>query len=70
LGRKCVDCGKRYWLERDHVDPLAHHGPTSYANLEDRCGACHRDKTERDRHAGLLTPQPDQPTKATGTAAA
>ena len=53
-GRACVDCKRRYGLEYDHLDPLAHNGPTSYDNLEARCYPCHKDKTERDREAGLL----------------
>lgn len=57
-GRACVDCGRRYGLERDHVDPVAHAGPTSVSNLADRCWPCHQDKTERDRRAGLLGPAP------------
>ena len=65
-GRRCVDCGKRYSLERDHVDPLSHHGPTSYDNLADRCKGCHWEKTGRDRKAGLLDPHP----KPTGTGTA
>ena len=47
-------CGRRYGLEWDHVDPVANGGLTSYANLRPRCGPHHREKTERDRAAGLL----------------
>lgn len=55
-GVVCADgCGRRYGLEWDHVDPVAHGGPTSFANLEPRCWPHHRDKTERDRRAGLLS---------------
>jgi hypothetical protein len=54
-GVACADgCGRRYGLEWDHVDPVAHGGPTSYGNLKPRCWGCHHDKTERDRAAGLL----------------
>ena len=55
-GAVCAEpeCGRRYGLEWDHVDPVAHHGPTSYENLQPRCWPHHRDKTERDRAAGLL----------------
>ena len=55
-GTACAEegCGRRYGLEWDHVDPVAHHGPTSYDNLQPRCWPHHRDKTERDRQAGLL----------------
>ena len=56
LGAECVElgCGQRYGLEFDHVDPLAHGGPTCLDNLEPRCWDCHHEKTERDRKAGLL----------------
>lgn len=60
-GRECVDCGSRYGLEYDHVDPVANHGPTSYDNLEARCWKDHQAKTERDRRAGLLGPNPPSP---------
>lgn len=53
-GARCADCARAYGLEWDHVDPLAHTGPTSYANLQARCWVDHRIKTERDRKAGLL----------------
>jgi hypothetical protein len=46
-------CDRRYGLEWDHVDPRAHGGPTSLANLKPECKPHHRDKTERDRKAGL-----------------
>jgi hypothetical protein len=60
-GRACVDCGSRWGLEYDHVDPVAHGGPTQYANLEARCYKDHQLKTERDRKAGLLAPAPPHP---------
>ncbi|HUP68381.1 MAG TPA: HNH endonuclease signature motif containing protein, partial [Acidimicrobiales bacterium] len=47
-------CGRRYGLEWDHVDPVANGGPTSFKNLKGRCWRCHREKTRRDRIAGLL----------------
>jgi hypothetical protein len=53
-GRACVDCGRRYGLEHDHCDPVAHTGPTSLHNVKPRCYPCHQEKTERDRKAGLL----------------
>ncbi len=61
-GACCVEegCGRRHGLEWDHVEPLAHHGPTAYLNLKPRCRPHHRDKTQRDRQAGLL-PGPDPP---------
>ncbi|MBO0730948.1 MAG: HNH endonuclease, partial [Acidimicrobiaceae bacterium] len=57
-GARCTDCGRRWGLEWDHVDPVANHGPTTYINLKPRCWPCHHDKTERDRQAGLLGPNP------------
>jgi hypothetical protein len=71
-GAKCVDCGRRYGLEWDHVDPVAHQGPTCYDNLRARCWPCHQEKTRRDREAGLLTPcapntaDPPGPGQSTG----
>ena len=55
-GVSCAEegCGRRYGLEWDHVDPLAHGGVTSYENLQAACWPHHRAKTERDREAGLL----------------
>ena len=54
-GVECADgCGRRHGLEWDHVDPVAHGGPTSYGNLAPRCFSCHGEKTEHDRRAGLL----------------
>jgi hypothetical protein len=55
-GVRCVDCGNRFRTEFDHVRPRAAHGPSSKPNLQPRCWPCHRDKTERDRKAGKLTP--------------
>ena len=58
-GAVCTEegCDRRHWLERDHVDPVANDGPTSYENLEAKCGPHHRAKTERDRKAGRLGPR-------------
>lgn len=53
-GAVCVDCGRRFRLQDDHVDPVANGGRTSHENLEPRCPPCHGAKTERDRKAGLL----------------
>jgi hypothetical protein len=59
-GATCVEigCGRRYGLEWDHVDPVANGGLTSYDNLKARCWPHHQEKTERDREAGLLGPDP------------
>ena len=53
-GRQCSECGSRWGLEYDHIDPVGHHGPTSYDNIQALCWADHRAKTERDRRAGLI----------------
>jgi 5-methylcytosine-specific restriction endonuclease McrA len=50
----CIDCGKRYGIQRDHLNPVANGGLTSYDNLRGRCWDCHEKKTEADRKAGLL----------------
>ncbi|HET9441717.1 MAG TPA: HNH endonuclease signature motif containing protein, partial [Acidimicrobiales bacterium] len=62
-GVTCVEqgCGRRHGLEWDHVDPVAHGGLTTYDNLRPRCWPHHREKTERDRAAGLLGPSPPPP---------
>ncbi len=66
-GAQCADCGRRYGLEVDHVDPLANGGPTALSNLQARCWPDHRAKTRRDRAAGLLGPGP--PVARAGTVA-
>jgi hypothetical protein len=55
-GPECAKCGRTYGLERDHIDPVANNGPTEYSNLEPLCWGHHKQKTERDRKAGLLGP--------------
>jgi len=57
-GRACVNCGRKWGNQYDHFDPVANGGPTEYANLQSLCWHCHQDKTERDRAAGLLGPNP------------
>jgi len=57
-GRSCADCGRRWGLQYDHVNPVANHGPTEFANLQARCWPDHEAKTERDRQAGLLGRHP------------
>ncbi len=54
-------CDRRYHLERDHIDPCANGGKTSYTNLASPCWPHHRTKTERDRKAGLLRGKPRGP---------
>jgi hypothetical protein len=61
-GVTCSDegCERRYDLEWDHLDPVAHGGMTSYENLKPRCKPDHWHKTERDRAAGLLEPRAER----------
>ena len=39
-GRQCADCGRRWGLQYDHVEPVANHGPTSDTNIQARCWPC------------------------------
>jgi hypothetical protein len=48
-GPKCVDCSNRLRIEHDHNHPHADGGPTSLANLPDRCHPCHVAKTKADQ---------------------
>jgi hypothetical protein len=59
-GVSCTEpgCNRRYGLEWDHIDPVAHNGPTSYENLRPTCKPHHWEKTERDRQAGLFEGPP------------
>jgi hypothetical protein len=47
-------CDRQYHLQRDHIDPVANGGLTSYVNNQLLCPPDHRIKTEQDRKAGLL----------------
>ncbi len=51
-GPVCIDCGRHYHLERDHLDPMSNGGITALDNLDWRCPHCHKLKTEADRKAG------------------
>jgi hypothetical protein len=55
-GIKCSvpGCERRYYLEQDHIDPVANDGLTSFTNLRPLCWPHHQMKTEQDRKAGLL----------------
>src|SRR5579863_6499164 len=55
-GAQCVECGSRFGLEYDHVNPVANNGETSLSNVQPLCWDDHQAKTERDRQAGLLGP--------------
>jgi hypothetical protein len=60
-GAQCGDCGSRFGLEYDHVNPVANNGETSFSNVQALCWQDHQAKTERDRQAGLLGPGPPYP---------
>ncbi len=47
-GHRCIDCGRRYDLEIDHLQALADGGSTSVANTGGRCPSCHKKKTAQD----------------------
>lgn len=57
-GRQCAQCGARWGLEYDHIDPVQNRGSTSYENLQALCWTDHQIKTERDRRAGLISSGP------------
>ena len=61
-GAVCADdgCDRRHGLEKDHDDPVANGGMTSYENIKLRCKPDHRAKTERERTAGLLGGRADE----------
>lgn len=44
----CCDCGSRFRLERDHHQPVALDGLTSFDNLKHRCHRCHDAKSRRE----------------------
>jgi hypothetical protein len=60
-GAQCGECGSRFGLEYDHVNPVANKGETSFSNVQALCWDDHQAKTERDRQAGLLGPAPPYP---------
>jgi 5-methylcytosine-specific restriction endonuclease McrA len=53
-GIACVDCGKRFKNQIDHVQPRFRNGPTSNPNLRPRCWNCHQKKSKREQgqHTG------------------
>jgi hypothetical protein len=55
-GIRCTDCGNRFGMQFDHLEPHVALGPASTDNLKPRCYSCHQAKTERDRKAGKLRP--------------
>jgi hypothetical protein len=73
-GIKCSapGCDRQFYLQQDHIDPVANGGPTAFHNMQPLCFPHHLTKTEQDRKAGLLSPKPKQrgrppaPTSETG----
>lgn len=57
-GVACTNCANRYGIDWDHQQPLSNGGPTSIENLHPLCWACHQQKTQQDRAAGLLKLSP------------
>jgi hypothetical protein len=55
-GVACVDCGRRFGTQFDHLEPHVVFGPASTTNLAPRCWSCHGAKTACDRRAGKLVP--------------
>ena len=53
-GMRCIDCGKSFGNQRDHIEPHCQGGPASVENAKPRCYSCHQEKTKRDRAAGKL----------------
>lgn len=43
-GRRCANCGSTFYLEFDHIIPLAKGGATSVKNLQVLCRQCNRKK--------------------------
>jgi hypothetical protein len=60
-GAQCGECGSRFGLEYDHINPVTNQGETSLSNVQALCWDDHQAKTERDRQAGLLGPGPPYP---------
>ena len=46
-GNRCLSCGKRKKLTRDHVIPKAQSGSNSLSNMQPLCGPCNRAKGNR-----------------------
>ncbi|MGI8774198.1 MAG: hypothetical protein ACR2KQ_04160 [Actinomycetota bacterium] len=57
-GRCCSRCGNRFRPQIDHVEPYCAGNPSSLGNSDDKCWACHLEKTEADRKAGKLRRTP------------
>jgi 5-methylcytosine-specific restriction endonuclease McrA len=58
-GNRCVCCGQRATLTKDHVIPRSRGGPDNLANLQPLCRACNQAKGDRVadyRRRGPYTP--------------
>jgi len=60
-GPRCVDCGSPIAIQWDHRQPFAVCRCTEKGNIDARCRPDHKEKTNRDREAGLLGPDPRDP---------
>jgi len=47
-GDACVDCGRVYDLEIDHVIPLSEGGSNLDLNLQTLCKSCHKLKSNKE----------------------
>jgi 5-methylcytosine-specific restriction endonuclease McrA len=45
-GFRCVACGRRRWLQADHIRPWHYGGQTTLANLATLCVVCNRIKSD------------------------
>jgi len=52
-GPRCVDCGTPLGLEGDHRKPYSQVRVTEKGNIGKRCRCDHKEKTRREREAGL-----------------
>lgn len=52
-GVTCSVCGNKFRLEWDHLEPVCAGGLTSFDNEDPKCWRCHREKSRREREAGV-----------------
>lgn len=59
---KCVQCGSRYRLEVDHIEPVRHRPDLAFdlTNLQTLCGPCHGRKTRIEVGMGESNPKRDK----------
>ena len=51
-GRQCSECGVRWGLEYDHIDPVDNQGPTSYDNIQAFAGPTTRSRPNETARPG------------------